>query len=119
MNQVSDSISVVSVSRKIVTATIQVKDEPADVVFAGNQLAFVTVSRSNEIRVFDANSHALMAAVPLRGSSPRAIVASLNGTKVYAAFALSGNRTTIIPAAQAPPPPAPATKSCPRLPRWG
>ena len=35
VNEVSDSISVVSVSRKIVTDTIYVQDEPADVVFAG------------------------------------------------------------------------------------
>src|SRR5215216_7006265 len=40
VNQVSDSISVVSVSQGIVTDTIYVKDEPADVVFVSNK-AFV------------------------------------------------------------------------------
>src|SRR5436305_14239293 len=43
VNQVSDSISVVSVSRGIVTDTISVKDEPGDVVFIG-QRAFVSVA---------------------------------------------------------------------------
>ena len=52
VNQVSDSISIVSVSRRIVTDTIYVNDEPADVVFAGNQLAFVSVARRNQVRVF-------------------------------------------------------------------
>src|SRR5207302_2382878 len=52
VNEVSDSISVVSVSQRIVTDTIYVKDEPADVVFA-NGKAFVTAARKNMIAVFD------------------------------------------------------------------
>src|SRR3954462_11026628 len=60
VNEVSDSISVVSVSQRIVTDTIYVKDEPADVVFA-NGKAFVTVARKNMIGVFDVTSHALLA----------------------------------------------------------
>src|ERR1041384_7700356 len=51
VNEVSDSISVVSVSRHIVTDTIYVKDEPADVAFA-NGRAFVTAARKNQVRVF-------------------------------------------------------------------
>src|SRR5882724_13459727 len=56
INEVSDSISVVSVSRHIVTDTIYVKDEPADVVFAQGK-AFVTAARKNEVRVFDTKNH--------------------------------------------------------------
>src|SRR5436190_8915884 len=41
VNEVSDSVSVVSVSRGIVTDTIQAKDEPTDVVFASGR-AFVS-----------------------------------------------------------------------------
>ena len=44
----------------------------------------------------------------LCGPEPRALAVSPNGKKVYAAFALSGNRTTIIPADLAPPQPTPA-----------
>src|SRR6185503_7607332 len=80
VNQVSDSISIVSVSRGIVTDTINVKDEPVDVVFAGNK-AFVTASRSNAICVFDATTHAKLATVAVKGENPRAIAVSADGTK--------------------------------------
>src|SRR5207248_7646990 len=53
INEVSDSISIVSISQRIVTDTIYVKDEPADVVFAGSK-AFVSAARKNLIAVFDA-----------------------------------------------------------------
>lgn len=56
VNEVSDSVSVVSVSRGIVTDTLQAKDEPADVVFAAGR-AFVSCSRNNLIRVFDLATH--------------------------------------------------------------
>jgi YVTN family beta-propeller protein len=101
VNQESDSISIVSVSKGIVTDTIYVKDEPADVVFSGSNV-FVSISRSNQIAVFNATTHALVQSIPVFGGNPRSLAVSLDGTKVYAAFALSGNRTTIIPAAIAP-----------------
>src|SRR5436190_21587129 len=41
VNEVSDSISIVSVSQRVVVDTLYVKDEPADVVFAGGK-AFVS-----------------------------------------------------------------------------
>jgi YVTN family beta-propeller protein len=107
VNEVSDSVSVVSVSRGIVTDTIPAKDEPADVVFAAGR-AFVSCSRNNLIRVFDLVSHAELAAIAVLGNNPRALAVSADGAKVYAAFALSGNRTTLIPTALAPPP-SPAT----------
>src|SRR5436305_1306851 len=59
VNEVSDSISVVSVSQRIVTDTIYVKDEPADVVFA-NGKAFVTAARKYMIAVFDVTTHSLI-----------------------------------------------------------
>jgi DNA-binding beta-propeller fold protein YncE len=118
VNQVSNSISIVSVSRGMVVDTVQVKAEPADLVFVGER-AFVTVSRSNEVRVFDVASHAQVASITLRGENPRALAASPDGRKVYVAFALSGNGTTIIPAASAPPPPAPTDPSLPPAPQQG
>ena len=118
VNQVSDSVSVVSVSRGIVIDTIYVKDEPADVVFAGGK-AFVTASRSNAVRVFDASTRQLLRSIPLAGENPRALAVSPDGTRVYAAFALSGNRTTIIPADRAPAPPPPTNPSLPPAPQEG
>ncbi|MBC7909856.1 MAG: VCBS repeat-containing protein [Pyrinomonadaceae bacterium] len=117
VNQVSDSISVVSVSRGIVTDTIYVKDEPSDVVFAGSK-AFVSVSRKNEIRVFDVNTHAQIGApIAVFGGNPRALAVSPDGAKVYAAFALSGNRTTLIPFTNAPAPPSPTNTLLPPAPQ--
>src|SRR5204863_1683376 len=116
VNQVSDSISVLSVSRGIVTDTISVKDEPGDVVFIG-QRAFVSVARNNEVRVFDVSTHAQVGTIPLLGQSPRALAASADGTKLYVAFALSGNRTTIIPANLAPAQPPPTNPNLPPPPK--
>jgi len=120
VNEVSDSVSVVSVSRRVVTDTILVKDEPADVAFA-NGRAFVTASRNNRITVIDLASHAVVTNIPVFGENPRSIVVNSNGTKVYAAFALSGNRTTLIPFDKAPLQPTnavpPMKPTLPRPPR--
>jgi DNA-binding beta-propeller fold protein YncE len=119
VNQESDSVSIVSVSQGIVTDTIYVKDEPSDVVFAGNNLAFVSVARSNLINVYDVTSHALVKSIPVIGENPRALAVSADGSKVYAAFALSGNHTTIVPAQYAPPPPPPTNPQLPPPPQVG
>jgi len=118
VNQESDSISIVNVAKRIVTDTIYVKDEPADVVFAGSY-AFVTEARNNQIQVFNASTHTLAATIPLFGAVPRAMAVSADGTKVYAAFALSGNHSTIIPAGIAPPPPPPTNPALPPAPQQG
>jgi DNA-binding beta-propeller fold protein YncE len=102
VNEVSDSISIVSVSQRMVTDTLYVPDEPADVVFAGG-MAFVSAARKNVIAVFDVTSHNLVTNIAVFGENPRALAVDTNGTKVYAAFALSGNHTTIITATNAPP----------------
>ncbi len=102
VNQVSNSVSVVSVSKGIVTDTINVKVEPMDVVFAGANQAYVSVSRSNAIVVLNAITHGLVSTVPVFGGNPRALAVSPNGKTVYAAFALSGNATTLIPSTLVP-----------------
>src|SRR5580765_5047044 len=94
VNEVSDSISIVSVSQRMVIDTLYVKDEPGDVVFAGGK-AFVSAGRKNMVAVFDATTHSLVTNVTLFGEDPRALAVSGDGTKVYAAFALSGNHTTL------------------------
>jgi len=118
VNEVSDSISVVSISQRIVTDTIYVKDEPADVVFAGAK-AFVSAARKNTISVFDTATHNLVTNITLFGENPRCLAVNTNGTKVYIAFALSGNRTTIVPAKFAPPQPPPTNTNLPAPPQVG
>ena len=104
INEISDSVSIISVSRHAVVETLAVKDEPADVVFAGGR-AFVSAGRRNQIAVFDVLTRAAVTNIPVFGENPRALAVSLDGTKVYAAFALSGNRTTILTTNNAPPQP--------------
>src|SRR3954469_1013378 len=118
VNELSDSISIVSVSLGLVTDTIYVKDEPADGVFAGNR-AFVAVPGNNEIRVYDAISHAFVTAIPLTGQQPRAMAVNADGTRMYVVFAESGNRTTLIPYQNAPPQPSPTNSSLPAPPAAG
>src|SRR5215467_8746665 len=69
VNEVSDSISVVSVSNRLVMDTIYVKDEPADVVFAGGK-AFVSAGRKNMVAVFDVNTHSLVTNITVFGEDP-------------------------------------------------
>ena len=106
VNEVGDSVSIVSVAQGITTTTLAAKDEPGDVVFAGGK-AFVSCSRSNTIRVFDATTRAGVATIAIQGLHPRALAVSNDGLKIYAAVKFSGNRTTLLPASLAPPPPPP------------
>src|SRR5437763_332749 len=86
VNEVSDSVSIVSVSQHIVTDTLYVKDEPADVVFA-NGRAFVSCARNNQIAVFDQITHTSITNIPVFGENPRSLCVNSNGTRIYAAFA--------------------------------
>ena len=116
VNELSDSVSIVSISKGIVFDTINVKDEPADVVFA-DHLAFVSVSGNNEVRVYEATTRELIATIPLLGQRPRALAVSADGKKVFVTFAESGNRTTLIPPDLAPPQPTPTNPNLPTPPQ--
>ena len=113
VNQISNSVSVVSVSRGIVTDTLYAKAEPEDVVFAGDGLAFVSVARSNLVNVYSTATHALVQSIPLTGEEPRALAVSADGSTVYVAFALSGNHTTVVPMEDAPAQPPPTNPTLP------
>ncbi|HEX8077519.1 MAG TPA: beta-propeller fold lactonase family protein, partial [Chthoniobacterales bacterium] len=116
VNELSDSISIVSISQGIVTDTISAKDEPSDIVFAG-AFAFVSVAGNNELRVYNVTTHALTATIPLLGQRPRALAVSADARSVYVAFAESGNRTTLIPAPLAPPQSPPTNPDLPPPPQ--
>jgi YVTN family beta-propeller protein len=116
VSELSDSVSIVSLSQSRVVGTLRTPDEPADVIFA-NGKAFVTCARSNSIRVFDALTRADLGTIALTGNYPRALAASADGSKIYAAFQLSGNRTTVLPFAAAPAQPAPTNPALPAPPQ--
>lgn len=116
INEVSDSVSIVNLTRRVVVATLPAGDEPADVLFAGSK-AFVTSARGNRILVFDTGSRTQTAIIPLDGHFPRALAVNAAGDRLYAACLLSGNGTTMLPAAQAPAPPPPVNPSLPAAPK--
>ncbi len=112
VNEVSDTLSVVSLSGRAVVATLPCPDEPSDVVFASGR-AFVSCARSGGVRVFDITNRVETGVIPLDGIEPRHLAASLDGTRVYVACLLSGNNTTVLPVSRAPAPPAPENPALP------
>ncbi len=124
VNHLSDSISVIDLRPYTldVIATLQVGDEPSDVVFAGKgkRRAFVTAAHRGQntdfndsltapsvgradVWVFDATkvrreaSASLISIVNLFTNTPRALTVSPDGKYVYAAGFKTGNQTSIIP----------------------
>ena len=94
--------------------TIDVGDEPTDVIFAGSsrQLAFVCVSGGasllttfnlgslgrGQVRVFDpANPTAAQSVIEIFGKQPRALARSADGSRVFVSVFESGSQTTIVP----------------------
>lgn len=117
VSRIGDHVSIVDLDRRLVKQTLQVGDEPTDVVFAGNpERAFVCVSRAARLEVFD--PLALDAApllVPLAMVEPRSLAVGADGAHVYVGALESGNQTTVIPqklvkGAGGPPPAHPQMK---------
>ncbi|HVR75574.1 MAG TPA: hypothetical protein VMT52_14660 [Planctomycetota bacterium] len=119
VNHLSDSVSVVDVSdpsRPFVRATLQVGDEPRDVVIAGpdRDKVFVTAAHRGQNRpgdpeltkpgvgradvwVFRADDLAAPPAIlTLFTDTPRGLASSPDGSRVYAASFHSGNQTTVL-----------------------
>ncbi len=115
VNEVGDSVSIVSLSTGTVIDTLRVGDEPTDVIFAAG-MAYVACARDNQIRVFNAQTRALVSTISLSGLYPHALAKNADGSRVYAAFLLSGNRTTILPKEIAPAQPAPTNPALPPAP---
>ncbi len=115
VNEVSDTVTIINLAEARVTQVLQVDDEPADVVFAQGK-AFVSSPRQSTVRVFDAATKAALTSISLPGLSPTAVCTNAAGTKVFVTYLLSGNRSTILPAAIAPPQPAPTNPALPAAP---
>lgn len=96
-NFISDSVSVVDIAARRVVATINTRDEPSDVVFAGSPLrAFVSCSLPNTIQIIDPDSRAIVGEVLIDAEHPRSLAVSADGSEVYAAIFESGNASTLI-----------------------
>lgn len=99
VNHLSDSISIVDLDAMRVVRTLQVGNEPGDVVFVdGTQgpRAFVSLGLPNQIAVYDLrNLDAPPQRLPVRGHRPRAL--ATDGRLVYAAIFEAGNSTTLLP----------------------
>ncbi len=130
VNHLSDSVSIVDTShghRPRVVRTLLVGDEPRDIVFAGpsRNRAFITTAHRGQnspipprlhtpgvgradVWVYDANFlGASLTGNPLTilslfGDTPRALAVTPDGSRVYAAAFLSGNRTTVLSANNVP-----------------
>jgi YVTN family beta-propeller protein len=100
VNWLSDSVSVVDLTTGNVVRTLDVGDEPTDVLFAGpgGGQAFVCVSGRSQVRVFDAsNPSATPQTVNVFGKQPRALARDAGGGKVFVSVFESGNQTTVVP----------------------
>src|SRR5262249_6603569 len=123
VNQLSDSVSIVQIGDDgfaRVTRTLNVGDEPRDIVFGGprNAYAFITTAHRGQhsgadpdllnpqagradVWVFDtanlgsAAGGTRLTKLTLFADTPRALAVSSDGTRVYAAPYFSGNQTTI------------------------
>jgi len=98
VNHISDTVSIVDVATRRVTATIDTLDEPHDVVFvAGSpQKAFVSMGEANSVRVYDASTRAVLSTVAIDAENPKSLAVSPDGTKVYVAIFESGNGSTVL-----------------------
>lgn len=132
VNALSDTVSVVDLAALRVIRTLDVGDEPGDVVFAGNpQRAFVSIAEANQVRRYDpADPGAAPTVVALQGRRPRALAVAPDGSRVYVAFFESGNASSIVDiptvsnpagpyAGQNPPPNSGAAFDPPQLPANG
>ena len=112
-NWLSDSISIVDLATANVVRTIDVGDEPTDIIFAGSnrEMAFVCVSGGGslltgtamdhlgrgQIKVFDAaNPASPPQTIEIFGKQPRALAKNANGSRVFVSVFESGNQTTVV-----------------------
>ncbi|HEX5707588.1 MAG TPA: DUF4214 domain-containing protein [Pyrinomonadaceae bacterium] len=114
VNWLSDSVSIVDLASGNVKRTIDVGDEPTDVLFAGlsSEMAFVCVSggggqtvsgrritgSGGVVKVFDpSNPTAAPQVIDIFGKQPRALARDAAGGQVFVSVFESGNQTTLIP----------------------
>ena len=141
-NWLSDSVSIVDLATANVVRTIEVGDEPTDIMFAGSsrEMAFVVVSGGGslltgtsidnlgrgQIKIIDpANPAAPAQTIEIFGKQPRALAKNANGSRVFVSVFESGNQTTVVKEADVtangglPPPNPPLAPGLPTPPKTG
>lgn len=97
LNHISDSISIVDPQRRVIVATLDAFDGPADVVFtAGGSRAFVSHAGANVVEIWDTATRASLGSVDIDGDRPEAMAVSADESEIYIAILESGNGSTII-----------------------
>lgn len=117
-NLLSDSVTVLDPITGAHIDTIRTEDEPSDVAFAGGR-AFVACATVDRVLAFDAGTRQPVGGVDVPAKDPRAMAASADGTRVFVLSRRSGNGTTILPSALAPPQPPPTNPALPPAPSTG
>src|SRR5256714_6824378 len=114
-NWLSDSVSIVDLAAGNVVRTIDVGDEPTDILFAGlsNEKAFVCVSgggtraiagggtvtgASGAVKIFPDASNPMLAlqTIQIFGKQPRALARSDDGSRVFVSVFESGHQANIL-----------------------
>ncbi|MBI4851004.1 MAG: hypothetical protein HY819_04165 [Acidobacteria bacterium] len=100
VNWLSDSVSVVNLLTGNVTRTINVGDEPTDIIFAGGakERAFICVSGTRQVKVLQPDNAQFTQVIDIAGKQPRSLSKDTKGENVFVSVFESGNQTTIISA---------------------
>lgn len=98
VNSISDNISIVDLSTNLVTKTIEVANEPWDVVFAGTpEKAYVSSAEPSILSIYNmVNLNAAPITHKVIGEDLRALAVSNDGQTIYGAFFESGNQSTVV-----------------------
>jgi YVTN family beta-propeller protein len=140
-NWLSDSISIVDLATGNVVRTLDVGDEPTDIIFAGSsrEMAFVCVSGGGslftgtsidrlgrgQVKVFDPTNPTSASTIEIFGKQPRALARNADGSRVFVSVFESGNQTTIVKETDVssngglPPPNPPMSPGLPPAPKTG
>ena len=112
VNHLSDSVSIIDAATMKLLTTLEVGDEPTDIVFASGR-AFVSLAgKEDRVVVYDAETRQQITSLEIFGDDPRALAVSSDGQRVALVVLESGNGTTTVHQARfsgsrQPPPPDP------------
>jgi DNA-binding beta-propeller fold protein YncE len=96
INHISDSISIIDPARRVVVATLDCFDGPADVVFTKANIAFVSHAGANVVEIWNVLTRQSLGAVDIEGDRPKAMAISPDEKEIYVAILESGNSSTIL-----------------------